>query len=97
MTLFYANGDINNAKFQSNLVMGAGPLDPFESRHMMPSTESPQGLGIRFDRRFDLTEEIVCADLDGNGRTDTVFVANTQNRDYLWRYRPSITLPEASQ
>ncbi|MBT9557028.1 MAG: hypothetical protein IV100_13410, partial [Myxococcales bacterium] len=61
MTLFFANGDINNPTQQHrNLVLGAFPGDPFVSRHLET--------GFRFDRRLDLTETIVCADLDGNGR-----------------------------
>ncbi len=80
MTLFYANGDINNGRHMMNAVMRPRRTGPFISRHTQ--------LGFRFDRVLDMTETIVCADLDGNGLADTIFVANLGGHDVLYRYSP---------
>lgn len=78
VTLFYGNGDINNRKFQANAVMRFAPDGHAYSVHKQ--------LGFEFDTVRDLTSRIVCADLDGNGAADAVFVAN-HGRSYLYRYR----------
>ena len=77
-TLFYANGKITSRTWQSNAVMRPAPDGHYGSAHL--------DLGFRFDTLYGLTEDIVCADLDGNGRTDAVFVANTGARDHLYRF-----------
>lgn len=77
--IFYANGDINNAYFQSNVVFSFGPGWIPVSQH--------QALGFDFGQTLDLSEEIVCADLDANGLTDAVFVANAPGRDQLYTYQ----------
>ncbi len=87
VTLIFANGNINESytKHQPNLVMSALPGQAFQATHLLT--------GLRLERSFDMTDEVVCADLDGNGLADAVFVANNQGRDYLWRYRMSGTGP----
>jgi len=77
-TLFYGNGNINNRLFQANAVMRFD-----ETAHAYSVNES---LGFGFDKSLDLTAKIICSDLDGNGLTDTVFVAN-HGKSYLYRYR----------
>ena len=77
VTLFYGNGDINNKKYQQNVVMRFAPDGHGYSVH--------EPLGVEFDTVLDLTEEILCEDLDGDGDAETLFFASNAGRDRLFK------------
>jgi len=76
MELLYGNGDISNDFLQSNVVLTQDPVT-FEF-HVA------QDYGLDFEYIEDLTEEILCRDLDADGQTDWLLVVNTDQPSWLY-------------
>jgi hypothetical protein len=76
--LLFGNGDIVFRSVARNAILSRDPVTGvFEPRD--------RALGFLFYTVEDLTEEMLCGDLDGDGTIDVVLVGNTGQRNWLYR------------
>ncbi len=75
-TLFFGNGDSNNALPQPNIAMR------FDGS--MNALDASPTMGLDFPMTLDQTSTLVCADLDDDGADDALFIGNGGGRDYLY-------------
>jgi hypothetical protein len=84
--VFFADNSVNafgafGARFQQNVAFRVE-----EGGQDLVSHGLVDRPGFEFSTFLDATSRIVCADTDGAGGADLVFVANLGNRDRLYRF-----------
>jgi hypothetical protein len=79
--LLVGNGDIMQYLSQENRVVTYDPASGQFSDVLDPETQ----FGLDFNNTVDLTEDIECPDVDGDGRVDLVLSGNTGQHNELYR------------